>query len=57
MKLDYVKGTAYLPEGGGDYSLRGSFKPDWLPAFGHGGISPNCLMVCLWIFPCLVVPG
>ncbi len=44
MKLDYVKGTAYLPEGGGDYSLRGSFKPDWLPQPLEMAVSaPNTL--------------
>lgn len=31
MLLEYIKGTAFLPEGGGDYSIRGSFKPGWFP--------------------------
>jgi hypothetical protein len=31
MILDYVKGTAYMPEEGGDFSMRGSIKPAWFP--------------------------
>jgi len=44
MSLDFVKGTAFLPEGEGDFSLRGSFKPNWFPQELDVSVSsPNSL--------------